>query len=126
MIDLLIKWPNRDTAVQCGVALGCTAQSADDPEVMETAAKFGVINLSVIGQHSYISDNSDPQNPVVTTLDGWWVLVRVPSGFDLAGSLSPIPENIQPEIVWSSDMTDDEDNPIPRPPISEAPTHQWL
>ena len=125
MIDLLIRWPDSPTAIACGQILGCTAASESDPEVMQTASKFGVINLAVIGQHSYISDNSDPENPIMTTAAGHWVLVRVPAGFDIAEALSPIPESLQPEIVWSSDMTDDEDNPIPRPPISEAPQLRW-
>lgn len=124
MTDLLIKWPDRDVAVACGKALGCTAPTEDDPTVMQTAAKYGVLNLSVIGSHSYVSDASDPENPVVTTIAGWWVLVRVPSGTDLAAMLTPLGP-LAPEIVWDSSATDDEGNPIPRPPIEEAPQRRW-
>lgn len=124
MIDLLLKWPDRETSVACGQALGCTAESPDDPGVMQTAARFGVINLSVIGQHSYVSDNSDPADPVITTVPGWWVLVRVPTGFDLAAALAPLGP-LAPTVVWSSDMTDEEGNLVPRPPIEEAPQRRW-
>ena len=125
MIDLLIKWPDSPTAIACGQVLGCTAQSEDDPEVMVTASKFGVLNLAVIGSHVYVSDNSDPENPVVTTVPGHWVLVRVPAGFDLAAALSPIPAKLQPAIIWSSDMVDDNGDPVPLPPIEEAPQRRW-
>jgi hypothetical protein len=125
MIDLLIKWPDSPTAIACGQALGCTAASESDPEVMVTASRFGVINLAVIGQHSHISDNSDPENPIVNTVPGHWVLVRVPAGFDIAEALSPIPVELQPEIVWSSDMADENGDPVPRPQIEEASQLRW-
>jgi len=126
MIDHLIKWADRDTAIQCGVAMGATSENEETGE-METAVFMRSIglNLAPIGVHSCISDNSDPENPVVTTVDGWWVLVRVPAGFDLAGALSPIPKSLQPEIVWSSDMVDENGASVKRPPIEEAPTRVW-
>lgn len=130
MIDLLIKWPDSPTAIACGQAMGCTAQSEDDPEIMMTASRFGVINLAVIGVHSYlpaeevIAFGEDPSLKMVT-VPGHWVLVRVPAGFDLALALSPLPESLRPEIVWSSDMADQNGDPIPRPTSDEIPQLRW-
>lgn len=116
MIDLLIRWPDRDAAVACGQALGCTSMT--DGGDAKTADVFGVINLSVIGQHSYIADDSDPENIVTATVPGWWVLVRVPAGFDLAATLAPLGP-LAPEVAWASDSGE------PRPPIEVAPQMTW-
>ena len=123
MIDLLIRWPDRPTAIECGKLLGTTTEQEDGSHT--TATLFGAINLALLGSHSYIADDSDPEAPVVETVPGWWFLVRVPEGFDVSAILDPIPANLRPAIVWSSDMRDEHDQPIDRPPITEAPTTRW-
>ena len=126
MIDHLIKWPDRDTAIQCGVAMGTTSQNEETGEMETTVFMQSIgLNLAPIGTHSYVSDNSDPENPVVTTVPGHWVLVRVGVDFDLEEALAPIPAAIRPDIVWSSDMTDEDGEAIPRPPKEEAPQNVW-
>lgn len=121
MTTILIKWPDVETSVACGKVLGCTSE---EDGVATTMAKLGVINLSVIGVH-YDTDISDPENPVSIEIPGWWVLVRVPDGFDLEEALVRIPNELQPEIVWASNWIDEDGNPTPRPPRSEAPQHRW-
>ena len=123
MIDLLIRWPDRDTAIECGKLLGTTTEEEDGSHT--TATLFGAINLALIGSHSYETDASDPESPVVETVPGWWYLVRVPEDFDVSAILNSIPENLRPNIVWSSDMRDENDQPLDRPPITEAPTTRW-
>ena len=123
MIDLLIRWPDRPTAIECGKLLGTTTEQEDGSHT--TATLFGAINLAPLYTHSNETEDSTPEAPVVETVPGWWFLVRVPEGFDSDGFLNPIPENLRPDIVWSSDMRDENDQPLDRPPITEAPNTVW-
>lgn len=122
MIYLLLKWPDVDTAVECGQLLGTTSTSED--EVNKTAPVTNGINLAVIGTHSYVSDDSDPENPVTTSVPGHWVMAWCRDGFPIDTTLSKIPSNLQPEIVWRSDAVDEEGEPLPRPPVNIAPQHR--
>lgn len=122
MIDCLIRWPDRDTAVACGQAMGCTRQDEGTGEFVTTEL-FGVINLALIGEYRYITDDSDPLDPVIATVPGWWFLVRVPDDFEVAGTLAALPASLRPEIAWRSDDLDGEGLPPVRPP--EIPQTVW-
>ncbi len=126
-MDGLLKWTNRDDAIECGMALGATVIDPETGEAKTTVrlkTPFGVVNLSLIGQHRHISDNSDPENPVITTVDGWWYLFRAPADFPLDVMLGSMTK--PPTVVWHSEMVDEETgDPIPRPPIEEVPQRRW-
>ncbi len=105
MIDYLLKFPDRTTAVQFGLANGF-ATIDEDGEAQITLASH-THALCVIGGHN----GSD-----------WWVLFR-----DLAGI--PIPEGGEQFIYWASDFSvDDEDGspiPVPRPISDDVPNVFW-
>jgi hypothetical protein len=104
MTDYLLKFPDRATAVQFGLANGFAVIDEDGNEQITLASHEYA--LHIIGEHN----GSD-----------WWVLFR-----DLVGI--PIPEGGEQFIFWASDFTvDDEDgNPVPVPrPISEDVPNIW-
>jgi hypothetical protein len=102
--DYLLKFPDRATAVQFGLANGFAVIDDEGNEQITLASHEYA--LHIIGEHQ----GSD-----------WWVLFR-----DLVGI--PIPEGGEQFIAWASDFTvDDEDgNPVPVPrPISEDVPNIW-
>jgi hypothetical protein len=104
--DYLLKFPDRATAAQFGLANGFAAP--DEDGVIQSSLASHEHALCVIGEH-----NGDGQ---------WWVLFR-----DLVGI--PIPEGGEQFIYWASDFTvDDEDGnpvPVPRPISEDAPNIWW-
>jgi hypothetical protein len=105
MIDYLLKFPDRATAVQFGLQNGFAVIDDEGNEQITLASHEYA--LHIIGEHN----GSD-----------WWVLFR-----DLAGI--PIPEGGEQYIYWASDFTvDDEDgNPVqvPRPIFDDVPNVFW-
>ena len=102
--DYLLKFPDRATAVQFGLANGFAVIDEEGNEQITLASHEYA--LHIIGEHN----GSD-----------WWVLFR-----DLIGI--PIPAGGEQFIYWASDFTvDDEDgNPVPVPrPISEDVPNIW-
>jgi hypothetical protein len=102
--DYLLKFPDRTTAVQFGLANGFAVIDDEGNEQITLASHEYA--LHIVGEHQ----GSD-----------WWVLFR-----DLVGI--PIPEGGEQFIAWASDFTvDDEDgNPVPVPrPISEDVPNIW-
>jgi hypothetical protein len=105
MTDYLLKFPDRATAVQFGLANGFATIDEDGNEQITLASHEYA--LCIVGEHN----GSD-----------WWVLFR-----DLVGI--PIPEGGEQFIFWASDFTvDDEDGnpvPVPRPISDDAPNIWW-
>jgi hypothetical protein len=105
MIDYLLKFPDRATAVQFGLANGFATIDDEGNERITLASHEYA--LCIIGEHN----GSD-----------WWVLFR-----DLIGI--PIPEGGEQFIYWASDFTvDDEDGnpvPVPRPISDDVPNIWW-
>jgi len=105
MIDYLLKFEDRTTAVMFGLANGFAAIDEDGEAQINLASHTHA--LCIIGEHN----GSD-----------WWVLFR-----DLVGI--PIPEGGEQFIYWASDFTvDDEDGnpvPIPRPISDDVPNIFW-
>ena len=103
--DYLLKFPDRATAVQFGLANGFAV--IDDEGNEQIALASHEYALCIIGEHN----DSD-----------WWVLFR-----DLVGI--PIPEGGEQFIYWASDFTvDDEDGnpvPVPRPISDDVPNVFW-
>jgi hypothetical protein len=105
MIDYLLKFPDRTTAVQFGLANGFATIDEDGNEQITLASHEYA--LHVIGEHQ----DSD-----------WWVLFR-----DLVGI--PIPEGGDLYIYWSSDWTvldeDGSEIPVPKPTDESVPNIWW-
>jgi len=103
--DYLLKFPDRATAVQFGLANGFAVIDEEGNEQITFASHEYA--LCIIGEHN----DSD-----------WWVLFR-----DLVGI--PIPEGGEQFIFWASDFTvDDEDGnpvPVPRPISEDVPNVFW-
>jgi hypothetical protein len=103
--DYLLKFPDRATAVQFGLANGFAV--IDDKGNEQITLASHEYALCIIGEHN----GSD-----------WWVLFR-----DLVGI--PIPEGGEQFIYWASDFTvDDEDGnpvPVPRPISDDVPNIWW-
>jgi hypothetical protein len=94
--DYLLKFPDRTTAVQFGLANGFAVIDEDANEQITLASHEYA--LHIIGEH-----NGDGQ---------WWVLFR-----DLVGI--PIPEGGEQFIYWSSTSGD------PRPVNDQTPSVFW-
>jgi hypothetical protein len=105
MIDYLLKFEDRTTAVMFGLANGFAIIDDEGNEQITLASHEYA--LCIVGEHN----GSD-----------WWVLFR-----DLVGI--PIPEGGEQFIYWASDFTvDDEDGnpvPVPRPISDDAPNIWW-
>jgi hypothetical protein len=95
MIDYLLKFPDRTTAVMFGLQNGFATIDEDGNEQITLASHEYA--LHIIGEHN----GSD-----------WWVLFR-----DLVGI--PIPEGGEQFIVWSSTSGD------PRPTDESVPNIFW-
>jgi hypothetical protein len=107
MIDYLLKFEDRATAVQFGLANGFATIDEDGNEQITLASHEYA--LCIIGEH-----NGDGQ---------WWVLFR-----DLVGI--PIPEGGEQFIFWRSDWTVEDsagnEIPVPRPESDpDAPNVFW-
>jgi hypothetical protein len=103
--DYLLKFPDREAAVQFGLVNGFATIDEDGNERITLASHEYA--LCIVGEHN----GSD-----------WWVLFR-----DLVGI--PIPEGGEQFIYWASDFTvDDEDGnpvPVPRPISDDVPNIWW-
>jgi len=104
--DYLLKFPDRATAVQFGLANGFANIDEDGNEQITLASHEYA--LHIIGEHQ----GSD-----------WWVLFR-----DLVGI--PIPEGGEQFIFWASDWTVEDDAgseiSIPRPEFNpDVPNVFW-
>ena len=105
MTDYLLKFPDRTTAVQFGLANGfATIDDEGNEQITLASHEYA---LCIVGEHN----GSD-----------WWVLFR-----DLVGI--PIPEGGEQFIYWASDFTvDDEDGnpvPVPRSISDDVPNIWW-
>jgi hypothetical protein len=105
MIDYLLKFPDRATAVQFGLANGFAVIDDEGNEQITLASHEYA--LCIVGEHN----GSD-----------WWVLFR-----DLVGI--PIPEGGEQFIYWSSDWTvldeDGSEIPVPKPTDESVPNIWW-
>ena len=103
--DYLLKFPDRPTAVQFGLANGFATIDEDGNEQITLASHEYA--LCIVGEHN----GSD-----------WWVLFR-----DLV--CIQIPAGGEQFIYWASDFTvDDEDGnpvPVPRPISDDVPNVFW-
>jgi hypothetical protein len=103
--DYLLKFPDRATAVQFGLANGFAIIDEEGNEQITLASHEYA--LCIIGEHN----GSD-----------WWVLFR-----DLVGI--PIPEGGDLYIYWSSDWTvldeDGSEIPVPKPTDESVPNIWW-
>jgi len=103
--DYLLKFPDRATAVQFGLANGFAVIDDEGNEQITLASHEYA--LCIIGEHN----GSD-----------WWVLFR-----DLVGI--PIPEGGDLYIYWSSDWTvldeDGSEIPVPKPTDESVPNIWW-
>jgi hypothetical protein len=120
MIDYLLKFPDRATAVQFGLANGFAVIDDEGNERITLASHEYA--LCIIGEH-FIPQPDIKRKPQPAIGDGqWWVLFR-----DLVGI--PIPEGGEQFIYWASDFAvDDEDgNPVqvPRPISEDVPNIWW-
>ena len=99
--------------------MGTTSENEAGENV--TAPLTNGLNVNVIGDHSYVSDNSDPDNPVTTAVPGHWVMVWLSDPSVIEPLMAQIPEALRPVIFWRSDAVDEEGDPVPRPPINLCP-----
>lgn len=110
MMDVLLRFPSREAAIQVGAALGYTVQDPETGEWVTTQATL-TLAVCVIGEHpiptgeTTTGPNGEPV-PVYTGDGNWWVMVR--SLEDLE-----IPEAILPFIVQ------------PNPADSTIPNRVW-
>ena len=102
--DYLLKFPDRATAVQFGLANGFAVIDEGNEQI-------------TLASHEYALCSSGEHNG-----SDWWVLFR-----DLIGI--PIPAGGEQFIYWASDFTvDDEDGnpvPVPRPISDDVPNIWW-
>jgi hypothetical protein len=93
MTDYLLKFPDRATAVQFGLANGFAVIDEDGNEQITLASHEYA--LCIIGEH-FIPQPDINDEPQPAICDGqWWVLFR-----DLIGI--PIPEGGEQFIFWAS------------------------
>lgn len=95
MIDVLLKFPNYQTATQIGMALGYTSQNQDG--TFETTEATNTLAICVIGEHFYpngqtITSELGSQVSVLVGDGAWWVMVRSLVEME-------IPAQIQPFII---------------------------
>lgn len=91
MIDYLLKFPSKEDAVNFGIETKFI--------VFDKKGKMRML-LTKLDYAIYIIGPHNEQD--------WWVLFR-----DCANT--PVPANASQYIIWSSEMKDEEDNPLPRP-----------
>lgn len=84
MTDLLLKFPDRETAIQVGIALGLTSPSTEEDGEYQTIHGNSELAVHVIGPHEEAN---------------WWVMVRVM--VDMV-----FPEAIIPFIAWQGGERD--------------------
>jgi hypothetical protein len=99
--------------------MGTTSEDENGESV--TAAFTNGLNVNVIGDHSYVSDDSDTENPVITSVSGWWAMVWLSDASIVSSLMEQLPEALRPEIVWRSDAVVSNGDSVPRPPISQCP-----
>jgi len=126
-MDLLLKFPDQDKAVQFGTAFGATSEDEESGENV-TAAHVGDLNIHVIGTHYAPTGETDTDTegnelPVMEAVPGWWIMVRAPDGFPVAGTIGQLPAEIQPEVVWAA--VDENGEPVPRPTDPLIPDRVW-
>jgi|GEM_PF-5607319 len=126
-MDALLKFTNRGAAIQFGKLLGF---SRYDPESEEdvTSPLAGNLTIKVLGTfYKKVGPGEDPDGPESrpekAAVDGWWVMVRAPDDYPVP--LDKLRGN-GAEIVWRSDDTDGEGNPVPYPDDPDIPKHRFL
>lgn len=114
MRDFLLRFPDKNIAVQFGMGQGYTSTDAEG-EAQTTLAAHGFA-LVIIGEHFVPTGNMvESDFGVIPEMAGdgqWWILFR-----DLAGL--PIPPEADPFIVWRSDSGQ------PRPTDPQYPANTW-
>lgn len=111
MIDLLLKFPSRDVAVQVGQALGVTSPSEEVQGTFETIQADHELAVCIIGEHFVPTGNvlTDPEGgeyPEMVGDGAWWVMIRsIPD--------QPVPPELQPYAV------------TPNPADPTIPNRRW-
>lgn len=93
MLDILLKFPDRQTAALVGEQLGYTTIDTETGEISTTQATL-TLAICVIGSHSYPdpTDLDEEGNPKLKADNQYWVMVR--SLVDME-----IPPEVQPFVV---------------------------
>jgi len=93
MLDVLLKFPDRQTAALVGEQLGYTTIDPETGEISTTQATL-TLAICVIGSHSYPDPNDldEEGNPKLKADNQYWVMVR--SLVDME-----IPPEVQPFVV---------------------------
>lgn len=106
MIDLLLRFPDRDTAVAVGRQLGVTSPAEEDGGFHTIQADHDLA-VRVIGEHmvptgTLLTDSAGGEYPELVGDGCWWVMIRsLPD--------QPVPAELQPYVV----TRDDSDPAIP-------------
>lgn len=101
MKDLLLKFADRQAAIDYGVNWGAT-----DSETEQTTPYLPPgISIYVIGDYTYNSGDDD--NFIPTTASGWWVMIRADDSIPTPDTLESLVvernENDPtiPNVVWA-------------------------
>lgn len=118
-MDALLVFPDSETAVLFGNAMGFTQ---GDPGDATTTLASHHHAIHIIGEHfvptgETITDEFGTR-PVMAGDGKWWVLFRCPADME-------IPPAAEPFLVWSSHEVDLEGNPISRPSNPLTPSTFW-
>lgn len=111
MIDLLLKFPSVDVAVQVGQALGVTAPSEEGDGTFATIQADHNVAVCVIGEHFVptgvtLTDDEGNEHPEMIGDGQWWVMIRGRDG-------TPVPPDLDPYIV------------TPNPADPTIPDRRW-
>jgi hypothetical protein len=107
MINILVKFPDRQAAIDFGVTWGVTNPDTEKTSVFRPPG----INIAVLGTHSYNAGTEE--EPDLVTADGWFVRISAPDGTE-------IPEEIEPLIVDDTWIEDGQGGHIPNPHLPSA------
>lgn len=110
MIDYILRFPNKQTAVQFGLANGFATIDEDGNEQIALASHTHA--LHIIGEHFVPQPDIDGEPQPLIGDGQWWVLFR-----DLVGI--PIPEGGDQFIYWASSSGS------PRPIDESTPNVFW-
>lgn len=107
MKNLLVRFPDRQAAIDFGVAWGAT-----DPQSEETSTLLPPgINIAVLGVHSYNAGTDE--EPDMVTVDGWWVRFGAPDDTEVPGGLADL-------IVDDTWIDDGHGGHVPNPLLPSA------
>lgn len=114
MIDTLWRFPDRETAITLGTALGYCGLNKEG--VLAPIAATLTFAVCEIGEH-FTQTGVDGNGFPIFTGDGYyWSMIRG------LGS-SDIPAEAAPFLIWNSTDRDENNEPIPRP--AGAPQNAW-